>query len=171
MARKRRATGRQGTENNDKVGTNITVTKKHTPLFSLLFSRSGSDQRIVTTLMRYCILPSQTPNAADIHAFHEMAIRSLVRRLRRNQERCALDNLVRAIQTGDRETGCIRIPRSLDGRMQVRQKKTIPHVLYCQIWRWNDLKTYHELQGIVTCRYAYGKISMWCSKSNIDKFM
>ena len=128
------------------------------------------------------------PNLNDTRSFQETAIRSLVRRLRRAQERNALQNLIRAIETRDRETACIRIPRSLDGRMQgellflplklvlkpnfkVRQKKTIPHVLYCQIWRWNDLKTYHELQGIVTCRYAYGKISMWCSKSNIDKFM
>ena len=36
----------------------------------------------------------------------------------RAQERNALQNLIRAIQTRDRETACIRIPRSLDGRMQ-----------------------------------------------------
>ena len=39
---------------------------------------------------------------------------------RRAQERNALQNLIRAIQTRDRETACIRIPRSLDGRMQGR---------------------------------------------------
>ena len=37
---------------------------------------------------------------------------------RRAQERNALGNLIRAVQTRDRETACIRIPRSLDGRMQ-----------------------------------------------------
>jgi len=116
---------------------------------------SNNDQRIVADLMRYSVLPESAPNINDTRSFQETAIRSLVRRLRRAQERNALQNLIRAVETHDRETACIRIPRSLDGRMQVRQKKTIPHVLYCQIWRWNDLKTYHELQGIVTCRYAY----------------
>ena len=38
----------------------------------------------------------------------------------------------------------------------VLQKKTIPHVLFFQIWRCVDVKSYHELQAIVTCRYAYG---------------
>lgn len=96
--------------------------------------------------------------ADDTRKFQEMAIRSLVRRVRRNPERNALDNLIKAIKTKDMKTECIRIPRSLDGRMQVRQKKTVPHVLYCQIWRWNDLKSYHEIHGILTCRYAYGEI-------------
>lgn len=96
----------------------------------------------------------------------------IVRRLRRAQEKGTLNNLIRAITTKDRDTACIRIPRSLDGRMQgrktnwkrfykhhisVRQKKTIPHVLFCQIFRWDNLKSYHELQGIVSCRFAYGK--------------
>ena len=101
--------------------------------------------------------------ADDTRKFQEMAIRSLVRRVRRNPERNALDNLIKAIKTKDMKTECIRIPRSLDGRMQVRQKKTVPHVLYCQIWRWNDLKSYHEIHGILTCRYAYGKIFHQCS--------
>jgi len=117
-------------------------------------SGNNNDARIVADLMSYSVLPD-SESTADKRGFQETAIRSLVRRLRRAQERNALGNLIRAVQTRDRETACIRIPRSLDGRMQVRQKKTIPHVLYCQIWRWNDLKTYHELQGIVTCRYAY----------------
>ena len=105
--------------------------------------------------MSYAVEPDNSSD--DTRKFHEMAIRSLVRRVRRNPERNALDNLIKAIKTKDMETECIRIPRSLDGRMQVRQKKTVPHVLYCKIWRWSDLKSYHEIHGILTCRYAYGK--------------
>ncbi len=36
------------------------------------------------------------------------------------------------------------------------QKKTIPHVIFYQIWRDKTVKSYHELQAIVTCRHAYG---------------
>ena len=115
--------------------------------------------------MSYAVQPENSSD--DTRKFHEMAIRSLVRRVRRNPERNALDNLIKAIKTKDMETECIRIPRSLDGRMQVRQKKTVPHVLYCQIWRWSDLKSYHEIHGILTCRYAYGKNYHKNSRNNI----
>ena len=47
--------------------------------------------------------------------------------------------------------GCIVIPRSLDGRMQVSNKKVQPHVLYCSIWRWPDVRNQHELRNIPGC--------------------
>jgi len=116
-------------------------------------SASSNDNKIVAQLMEYSMLPGDA--SQDQKSFQENAVRSLVRRLRRAQEKGTLNNLIRAITTKDRDTACIRIPRSLDGRMQVRQKKTIPHVLFCQIFRWDNLKSYHELQGIVSCRFAY----------------
>ena len=45
--------------------------------------------------------------------------------------------------------------RSLDGRLQVAQKKGLPHIFYCQLWRWPDLHTQHELRPIETCEYSF----------------
>jgi len=47
-------------------------------------------------------------------------------------------------------------PRSLDGRLQVSQKKGLPHVIYCCLWRWPDLNNHHELQAVDNCEYAFG---------------
>ena len=55
---------------------------------------------------------------------------------------------MRTIQNQNGDLGCIVIPRSLDGRMQVCNKKVLPHVLYCSIWRWPEIKNQHELRHI-----------------------
>ena len=49
----------------------------------------------------------------------------------------------------------IFIQRSLDGRLQVSQKKGLPHMIYCCLWRWPDLKNHHELQAVDNCEYAF----------------
>ena len=62
-----------------------------------------------------------------------------------------VNKLLKVVQnkgTGGPEIGCIVIPRSLDGRMQVSNKKVQPHVLYCSIWRWPDVRNQHELRNI-----------------------
>ena len=56
--------------------------------------------------------------------------------------------MVRTVQNQTGDQGCIVIPRSLDGRMQVCNKKVLPHVLYCSIWRWPDIRNHHELRHI-----------------------
>lgn len=45
--------------------------------------------------------------------------------------------------------------RSLDGRLQVSQRKGLPHVIYCRLWRWPDLQTHHELHALERCEYAF----------------
>lgn len=45
--------------------------------------------------------------------------------------------------------------RSLDGRLQVSQRKGLPHVIYCRLWRWPDLQTHHELHALEHCEYAF----------------
>lgn len=45
--------------------------------------------------------------------------------------------------------------RSLDGRLQVSQRKGLPHVIYCRLWRWPDLHSHHELRAIEACEYAF----------------
>ncbi|WAR29640.1 SMAD2-like protein [Mya arenaria] len=46
-------------------------------------------------------------------------------------------------------------PLSLDGRLQVSQRKGLPHVIYCRLWRWPDLQSHQELRAIESCEYAY----------------
>ena len=45
--------------------------------------------------------------------------------------------------------------RSLDGRLQVSQRKCLPHVAYCRLWRWPDLQTHHELRGTENCEFSF----------------
>lgn len=84
----------------------------------------------------------------------ESLIKGLVKRLRKYNG--SLDELERAISTENCETQCITIPRSLDGRLQVSQRKGLPHVMYCQLFRWPDLNSHHELQAVDNCEYAFG---------------
>lgn len=93
--------------------------------------------------------------------------RSLVRKLKKNGQRNSVKDLIKAIQEGNKNSPCVVIPRSLDGRMQgnllnsialifisqVAQRKIIPHLLFCQIWRWQDLKNHHELRSSSNCCY------------------
>jgi MAD (mothers against decapentaplegic) family protein 2/3 len=83
----------------------------------------------------------------------EKAVKSLVKKLKKIG---GLDELERAITSQDSNTKCITIPRSLDGRLQVSQKKGLPHVIYCCLWRWPDLSSHHELQAVANCEYAFG---------------
>ncbi|TGZ49111.1 hypothetical protein CRM22_010932 [Opisthorchis felineus] len=82
----------------------------------------------------------------------EKAVKSLVKRLKNGNQ---LDELERALASQDPSTRCVTIPRSLDGRLQVAQKKGLPHVFYCQLWRWPDLHTQHELRPIATCEFSF----------------
>lgn len=45
--------------------------------------------------------------------------------------------------------------RSLDGRLQVSQRKGLPHVIYCRLWRWPDLQSHHELRAVDHCEFAF----------------
>jgi len=82
----------------------------------------------------------------------EKAVKSLVKKLKKNN---TLDELEKAITSQDPETRCITIARSLDGRLQVSQKKGLPHVIYCRLWRFPDLQSHHELKAVDNCHYAF----------------
>ena len=87
--------------------------------------------------------------------FTEKAIKSLVKRLRQSKEVGCIEKLRAAITSKSKNTECVKIPRSLDGRMQVQHRKTLPHLLYCQIWRWPDIRSQHELKQTDTCKFTY----------------
>ncbi|XP_052786611.1 mothers against decapentaplegic homolog 3-like [Mya arenaria] len=82
----------------------------------------------------------------------EKAVKSLVKKLKKSG---GLDELEKSITNQDATTKCITIPRSLDGRLQVSQRKGLPHVIYCRLWRWPDLQSHQELRAIESCEYAY----------------
>eukprot|EP00066_Takifugu_rubripes_P024475 XP_011613741.1 PREDICTED: mothers against decapentaplegic homolog 2 isoform X2 [Takifugu rubripes] len=112
----------------------------------------------------------------------EKAVKSLVKKLKKTAQ---LDELEKAITTQNCNTKCVTIPsncseiwglsspntieqwdtsglynypdqtRSLDGRLQVSQRKGLPHIIYCRLWRWPDLHSHHELRAIEACEYAF----------------
>lgn len=82
----------------------------------------------------------------------EKAVKSLVKKLKKSG---GLDELEKAVTSQSSSTKCITIPRSLDGRLQVSQRKGLPHVIYCRLWRWPDLQTHHELHALEHCEYAF----------------
>ena len=62
-----------------------------------------------------------------------VALRGLVKRLRQSKELGCIEKLRKAITTKSKNTECVKIPRSLDGRMQVQHRKTLPHLEYQNI--------------------------------------
>lgn len=63
---------------------------------------------------------------------------------------CELARLRKRSVTGD-----VGLARSLDGRLQVSQKKGLPHVIYCRLWRYPDLQSHHELKSVEHCQYSF----------------
>ena len=68
-----------------------------------------------------------------------------------------LQELEKAItSSGGTPTGCVTIPTSREGRLQVSHFKEPPHVIYCRLWCWSDLQNFIQLKAIDSCQYGYG---------------
>jgi len=132
---------------------NNTLIQRTLGLFNTL--PGGKYSPIVDELMRWQVTNEFTDREAQ--PFYRKAVQSLVRKLKRSSRSTSsgVEALVSAIQKRTSDSACIRIPRSLDGRMQVSQKKVLPHVLYCTIWRYPELKNHHELRPLPCCAYSY----------------
>ncbi|CAH2010791.1 unnamed protein product [Acanthoscelides obtectus] len=85
----------------------------------------------------------------------EKAVKSLVKKLKKSG---ALEELERAISSQNHNTKCVTIPRVRPsaelGNIQ-QQRKGLPHVIYCRLWRWPELQSHHELRPLDHCEYAY----------------
>ena len=82
----------------------------------------------------------------------DKAVRSLVKKLKRSGQTAELE---RALTSQGSRTGCVYIPRSLDGRLQIAHRKGLPHVIYCRLFRWPSLQTHHELKAVDWCEFAF----------------
>uniref|UniRef100_A0A914X3I1 MH1 domain-containing protein n=2 Tax=Plectus sambesii TaxID=2011161 RepID=A0A914X3I1_9BILA len=86
--------------------------------------------------------------------WREKAVKSLVKKLKKSK---MLDELEKALSTADTHTECITILRSLDGRLQVSQRKCVPHVVYCRMWRFPGLQSHHQLRPVAHCKYPFAR--------------
>ncbi|CAG9864584.1 unnamed protein product [Phyllotreta striolata] len=85
----------------------------------------------------------------------EKAVKSLVNKLKKSG---ALEELERAISSQNHNTKCVTIARARPnadiGNIQ-QQRKGLPHVIYCRLWRWPDLQSQHELRSLDHCEYGF----------------
>ena len=80
-------------------------------------------------------------------------VEAFCKKLKRDET--MLNELERALSRPGFPSGCVTIPRSTDGRVQVSNRKGYPHVISCQLWRWPDLRNGRELRAIDSCEFAY----------------
>lgn len=114
------------------------------------FGPSSSNMSIVVELLCYTTSYRQ---GGDSEKFARRAIESLVKKLRKKSDE--LENLVVAIKSKGRQPSkCVTIPRTLDGRLQVCERKGFPHVIYSRLFRWPDIHKM-ELKHLEICQFAF----------------
>ncbi|KRX15440.1 Mothers against decapentaplegic -like protein 3 [Trichinella nelsoni] len=107
---------------------------------------------IVKKLVALRLAPEGVAERDEDRKWCEKAVKSLVKKLKKSG---LVEELDKTITTQDPSTKCITIPRSLDGRLQVSQRKGLPHVIYCKMWRFPDLQSHHQLKPVPHCQYAF----------------
>ncbi|MCL4145256.1 UNVERIFIED_CONTAM: hypothetical protein GTU68_027082, partial [Idotea baltica] len=89
----------------------------------------------------------------DTDQWATRAVETLLKKLKFK----AVEDLKFVLANPDKPSKCITIPRSSDGRIQVLNKKDLPHVIYCKVWRWPNLQSYTELKAIESCKFPFLK--------------
>lgn len=113
-------------------------------------SSADANLSIVLNLMCHTTCHRQ---GGETEKFAKRAIESLVKKLRKKSEE--LDSLITAITSkGSKSSKCVTIQRTLDGRLQVCERKGFPHVIYARLWRWPDIQKM-EMKHLEFCRYGY----------------
>ena len=68
----------------------------------------------------------------DAESFSRRAIESLVKKLKKKFYE--LDSLIVAVTSkGKQQSKCVTVARTMDGRLQVGEKKDFPHVIYTRL--------------------------------------
>uniref|UniRef100_A0A7E4V1D6 Mothers against decapentaplegic homolog n=1 Tax=Panagrellus redivivus TaxID=6233 RepID=A0A7E4V1D6_PANRE len=115
-----------------------------------IFSFSSSDPA-VKSLLAYTV-------GNEEEKWTIRAVETLVKKLRKkNGVNGTVEDLKHALENPVQASKCVTIPRSIDGRLQVSHRKGLPHVIYCQLWRWPNVQSHHELRAIPTCHFPYDK--------------
>jgi hypothetical protein len=120
-------------------------------------SSTINDQSTESALSPGSSASNQRTNSSSLSNHNklcEKAIRQLVKKIKKNPG--ALEELEKAITTRNPNTKCIPIPlKSNSQQNQQLSRKTLPHVVFCRIWRWPDLQNCNELKPVSHCQHAY----------------
>lgn len=88
--------------------------------------------------------------------FAERALSNLARKL--SSQPLMMAEWLKAIQTGDSNTDCVKVTRPKDGRMTVSKapgnsgcKKVFPQILVCQVFRWPHIVFHHDIKSTEGC--------------------
>ena len=88
-------------------------------------------------------------------SWDERAVESLVKKLAKNKPD-ALKTLESVLEQQCPNTPCVTINKTQDGRNQIYHRKIFPHVAYCKVWRWPDLKNHNEhKQNTEYCKKSF----------------
>ena len=91
--------------------------------------------------------------STELETFARKATESIVKKLKKNPNE--LESLIIAITSqGKQMSRCVTLQRTMDGRLQVGEKKDFPHVIYTRLWRFPDVHKM-ELKHVDYCRYGY----------------
>lgn len=105
---------------------------------------------IVQTLLHYVHFKCPSP---ELKTFARKATESIVKKLKKTPNE--LESLIIAITSQGRQLSrCVTLQRTMDGRLQVGEKKDFPHVIYTRLWRFPDVHKM-ELKHVEYCRYGY----------------
>ena len=105
---------------------------------------------IVQTLLQYVHYKCHSP---ELEIFARKATESIVKKLKKSPNE--LESLIIAVTSqGKQLSRCVTLQRTMDGRLQVGEKKDFPHVIYTRLWRFPDVHKM-ELKHVEYCRYGY----------------
>ncbi|PVD36487.1 hypothetical protein C0Q70_03471 [Pomacea canaliculata] len=85
----------------------------------------------------------------------ETAVKVLLKKKKQKNNKVTLQTLQKALNCPEMPSKSVTIPRPVDGRMQVLNRKALPHVIDCREGRWPDLRTHNELQSMDCCEHPF----------------
>ncbi|KAL7677388.1 hypothetical protein ACOME3_003624 [Neoechinorhynchus agilis] len=120
----------------------------------VLYFLAGNVFRSELKLVKTCGANCKWKRNGEDENWPEHAIDALYKRLKKKKGE--VEKLVEILSNPSSISECVTIPRSMDGRIQyAANRKCLPHVLYCRLWRWPDLSNCQELRSVPNCDHPY----------------